>query len=173
MKIFRSGFLMFGLLFCLLLVGKFGKSEAQVAKKTKPSKTLLIFEKKPCFGFCPVYKADFKENGMVEVTYQQPAKPKAQTIFKLNSGEVKTLWSRGEKLGFFKMKPRYETLRTDFPVRELTLFKKNKPKTVNYTEGASPEFDAYLVDLAALIEGKINVNFGPPEKPQEPAQEKE
>lgn len=167
MKILRSGIFMFGLLFGLLLVGKFGKTEAQVNRKIKPAKILLVFEKMPCFGYCPVYKATFKENGLVEVTYQQPAKPKTQTSFKLSSDEVKSLWNRGEKLGFFKMKPRYETLRTDFPVREITLYKKNKPKTVNYSEGASPEFEAYLVDLAALVEGKINVNFGPPEKEQE------
>jgi hypothetical protein len=148
----------------LLLAGNASATtaETRLRSKTKPSKTLLIFEKKPCFGFCPVYKATFMKNGKVLVTYRQPGKEEASTSFTLPKGEVDIWWGRGAKLGFFKMKDRFDTQKTDWPEREITLYKKGKPKTVIYSEGGTSEFEAYLADLAALVEGKINVNFGPP-----------
>jgi len=157
---------MFTLLFTLLIIGKFSNTSAQIAKKASPAKTLLIFEKKPCYGFCPVYKAEFLSDGNVMVTAQPAAKPKEKISFKIPREEAQALRKRGEDLGFFKLKDKYETQITDFPVREITLYKNNKPKKVTYTQGGPEELDAYLNDLAQLVEKNLHVNFGPPEKDQ-------
>src|SRR5688572_15778601 len=164
MKQFRRGLVMFTLLFTLLIIGKYSNTSAQTSRESSPAKTLLIFEKKPCFGFCPVYKAEFLSDGNVMVTAQPAAKPKEKISFKISRKEAQELWKRGENLGFFKLKDNYETQKTDFPVREITLYKNNKPKKVTYTEGGPQELDAYLTDLAQLVEKNLDVKFGPPEE---------
>lgn len=163
MKIIRSEIFASALLFTLLLIGLYFNSTAQPQNSGiyKTEQPALIFEKKPCFGFCPVYKASFFANGKVEVTYTKSGENPQQTSFNLSKAEIKTLSDRAEKLGVFKMKDTYETLMTDFPVRELTVNFKNKTKTISYTEGASPEFETYLQDLAALVERNLNVDFKP------------
>ncbi|MFC5270424.1 DUF6438 domain-containing protein [Adhaeribacter terreus] len=164
MKQFRTGFVMFTLLFTLLIIGKNSNINAQSSRKHSPAKTLIVFEKKPCFGFCPVYRAEFMTDGNVLVTAQPAAKPKVKSTFRISRKEAQELWKRGEQLGFFKLKANYETLKTDFPVREITLYKNNKPKKVTYTEGGPQEFNTYLTDLAQLVEKNLDVNFGPPEE---------
>ena len=164
MKQFPTGFVMFTLLFTLLIIGKYGNTNAQTSKKSSPAKTLLIFEKKPCFGFCPVYKAEFLSDGHVLVTAQPAAKPKEKVNFRISRKEAQELWQRGEKLGFFNLKDKYESQKTDFPEREITLYKGNRPKKVIYTEGGPEELDVYLTDVAQLVEKNLNVKFGPPEE---------
>ncbi|MBK0404753.1 hypothetical protein I5M27_17295 [Adhaeribacter sp. BT258] len=164
MKQFRTGLVMFTLLFTLLIIGKNGNTSAQASRKQSPAKTLLIFEKKQCFGFCPVYRAEFKTDGNVLVTAQPPAKPKVQRTFRISRKEAQELWKRGEQLGFFQLKDNYESLIPDYPAREITLYKNNKPKKVTYTEGGPQALDAYLNDLAQLVEKNLDVNFGPPKE---------
>ncbi|HSI90587.1 MAG TPA: DUF6438 domain-containing protein [Adhaeribacter sp.] len=162
MKFISPGALTFCLLFTMLLLGRYGNTSARITEALQPAKTLLIFEKKPCFGFCPVYKAEFLSTGEVKVKYTRPYRPAQTETFRLSKDEVCELWTRGEKLGVFKMKNRYETLITDFQVRELTLFDKGGlPKNIYYTEGASPEFELYLRDLADLVERNLKVSFEP------------
>ena len=164
MKQFRTGFVMFTLLFTLLIIGKNSNINAQASKKQSPAKTLLIFEKKSCFGFCPVYRAEFKSDGQVIIMAQPAGKPQEKHSFRISRKEAQELWKRGEQLGFFKLKANYETLITDYPVREITLYKNNKPKKVTYTEGGPAELDAYLKNLAELVEKNLDVKFGPPEE---------
>ena len=166
MKLFRLQHLFFALLFPLVfiwLVPKFDSNSSLLSAAEK-DKTVLIFEKKPCYGFCPDYKAQFFSNGKVEVKYTKPGQEPKTTAFRLKKEEVKSLVKRGEATGFFQMKDRYESLIPDFPARELTMFRNGKPKKVSYTEGGSPEFESYLKDLAQLVESNLNVNFGPPKQ---------
>lgn len=166
MKTIRNELIQISILMSLLLAGMYqGLAAEQIQELNTPqTRPLLVFEKKPCFGFFPVYKATFQENGTVQVAYRQPGKPEAQKIFKLSKNEVKTLWLRGKNLGFFSLPEKFETQKTDFPVRELTLFGKGKSKKISYTEGGSTELEAYLQDLAQIVEANLQVNFGPPQE---------
>ena len=166
MKLVRSELFVSALLFTLLLIGmnfKF-KAQAQGYKPVKTVKPVIIFEKKPCFGFCPVYEAKFFANGTVTVIYTKAQQKPQKVKFKLTKAEIKTLVDRADDLNVFQMKDKYETLMTDFQVRELTVNKQFKSKTISYTEGASPEFEAYLSDLANLVERNLKVDFRPETK---------
>ena len=163
MKIVRSEVFASFLLFTLLLIGMNSKFnvQAQGYKPVKVEKPVIIFEKKPCFGFCPVYEAKFFANGTVTVIYTKAQQKPQKAKFKLTKAEIKTLTERAENLNIFLMKDKYETLKTDFQVRELTFNKQFKSKTISYSEGASPEFEVYLQELADLVESNIKVDFKP------------
>jgi len=163
MKIVRSEVFASFLLFTLLLIGMNSKFnvQAQGYKPVKVEKPVIVFEKKPCFGFCPVYEAKFFDNGTVTVTYTTAQQKPQKVKFKLAKAEIKMLEERADNLNVFQMQNKYETLKTDFQVRELTINKQFKSKTISYTEGASPEFETYLSDLADLVERNIKVDFKP------------
>lgn len=164
MKSFRMQHFLFALLFPLAffwVIPEF-KSEPKQTTTESKEKVVMIFEKKACYGFCPVYKATFYQSGKVKVAYTKPPQETGNATFELSKEEVKTLVNQARTLGFFQMKDRYETLISDFQVRELTLFQNGKPKKVIYTEGASPEFNQFLKDLAELVESNLNVDFRPP-----------
>jgi hypothetical protein len=163
MKIVRSEVFASALLFTLLLIGMNSRffANAQGYKPVKVEKPVIIFEKKPCFGFCPVYEAKFFANGNVLVTYTKAQEKPQKIKFKISKAEIKSLVERADDLNVFQMKDKYETLMTDFQVRELTVNKQFKSKTISYTEGASTEFESYLTDLAKLVESNINVDFRP------------
>ena len=163
MKIVRSEVFALALLFTLLLIGMNSKfnAQAQGYKPVKVEKPVIVFEKKPCFGFCPVYVAKFFGNGTVQVTYTKAQQEPQKVKFKLAKAEIKTLVERADNLNVFQMKSKYETLQTDYQVRELTINKQFKSKSISYTEGASPEFDVYLSDLADLVERNLKVDFKP------------
>jgi hypothetical protein len=108
-----------------------------------------------------VYEAKFFQNGTVTVIYTKAQQKPQKAKFKLTKAEVKSLEKRAEDLNIFQMKDKYETLQTDYQVRELTVNKQFKAKTISYTEGASPEFDTYLNDLADLVERNLHVDFKP------------
>jgi hypothetical protein len=166
MKIIRNELIQLSILMSLLLAGMYQGMAAEQINELLPiqPKPMLVFEKKPCFGFCPVYKATFLENGTVDVIYRQPGKAEAHKTFQLSKTEVKTLWQRGKNLGFFSLPEKFETQRTDFPVRELTMFEKGKSKKISYTEGGSAELETLMLDLAQIIEANLQVNFGPPKE---------
>ncbi len=166
MNFFRSGFFVASLLFTLLLAGLYSRIgvQAQGYKPVKVEKPVLVFEKKPCFGFCPVYEAKFFSNGNVLVTYTKPQQKAQKTNFKLAKTEIKALAERAEDLGVFQMKDKYETLKSDYQVRDFTYNKQFKSKTISYTEGGSLEFDTLLQDLASLVEQNIKVEFKPDQK---------
>lgn len=163
MTIFRSDFFASALLFTLLLIGMNAKfnAHAQGYKPVKVEKPVIIFEKKPCFGFCPVYEAKFFANGTVTVVYTKAQQKPQKVKFKLTKAEMKALEARADKLNVFLMKDKYETQITDYQVRELTVNKQFKSKHIVYTEGASEEFNTFLQDLASLVEKNLNVDFKP------------
>ena len=103
MKQYRTGLVMFTLLFTMLIIGRNSNINAQASRKPSPAKTLLVFEKKPCFGFCPVYRAQFMSDGNGVVMAQPPAKPQEKHSFRISRKEAQELWKRGEQLGFFKL----------------------------------------------------------------------
>lgn len=149
----------FWLITCAFILGIFisaAQAQTQKPKKEKPGKTVLIFEKKQCFGSCPVYTAEFFADGLVKVNGIKFVKKAGLSEFRLYPEEICNLYTEAQSLGFFSFPEKFETQITDYPQRELTLYKKNKPKRVVFAGDMPSEFQPYLKRLAELIEKQIN-----------------
>ena len=159
MKTTRSEWIITVLLFCLLLIALVARAAPVTQKNSakKPEKTVLIFERKPCYGFCPAYKAEFFASGLVLVTAMQHVKLAEQPEFRfqLPPAEIQQLAAQAKKSGFFAFPERIKTKATDIPARELTIFQKNKPKKVVFEE--TPESFKEVTDqLESTVESRIN-----------------
>jgi hypothetical protein len=138
MKTSRSELIITLLLFCLLIIGFVVRATPVENTKPgkKPGKTVLIYERKPCYGNCPAYKAEFYANGFVLVTGMQHVKlaDQPEYRFQLPPEEIQQFMANAQNEGFFTFPDRFKTQATDIPARELTILQKDKPKKVVFEE---------------------------------------
>lgn len=99
---------------------------------------VIDFRRTPCFGTCPIYRAQVWADGKVTFKGERFTEKVGMYSATIPAEEVSQLLSEAAQINFFAMDTLYVTGATDFPSQVLTLRDKGKTHTVR-TEGEGPK----------------------------------
>lgn len=120
----------------------------------------IFLERTPCFGTCPVYTVELREDGSVTYTGQRSVRVSGAHTWKIDPAAVRALAREMEKAGFFEMKDEYTALMTDMPTTFTTLTVGGRTKKIkDYVSGppALREIEA-RIDTVSGATGYIRLN---------------
>ncbi len=131
-------------------------ADSQPKTESKMSQPVITFEKSPCFGTCPTYKAEIYENGTIDFTGTRFVKLVGN--FKINIGEdwVKDTRKKAFEIGFMEMEEKYDGNVTDLPSTHTMINYKGTSKKVTARYNIPNELKDFNTsihnDIMALID---------------------
>ena len=146
---------------CLLVLAFALPAAAQTAprpgkrKPAAPAPPVLVFERTPCEGTCPVYTARIFADGRVAYQGQYAVPVLGQRTLHLPTATVAQLLAEAQRLHFEQFKERYAGTATDMPSTVVTVHRPGQPaKTVSAEAGVPlpQKLEAYLAYLGKRID---------------------
>ncbi|MEJ8803783.1 DUF6438 domain-containing protein [Pontibacter sp. H249] len=138
------------LLVSLVLSSCAGKGNAQTENKSQVALPLLQFQKAPCYGPCPAYEANIRDDGSISlISWGNIAVPEDDTVQLLMSEpELQQLKKAMADLQYTSLKDAYLSNWTDRPSSYLTFYQDGKEvKRVKHQEGGPENLVALLNSL--------------------------
>ncbi|MBX2892521.1 MAG: hypothetical protein KF734_16460 [Saprospiraceae bacterium] len=128
---------------------------------------LLSLETGPCFGFCPVFKLDALDNGLVRYEGIQFVEKEGRDSFRLTKEELKQLKTKTQEVNLWQYPDQIQTDVVDAPFATLTAYNRDKSKSVRGSiDRPTPllQLEDLLKDLAEAhgIQVKRGVNPNSP-----------
>ncbi|ALD20371.1 DUF6438 domain-containing protein [Hymenobacter sp. DG25A] len=118
-----------------------------VAPKTQASAKLpiLIFEKTPCFGRCPAYKATVYRNGRLSYEGLSNVPLLGQHELQLPAATVNHILKEAQRIGFARLQGVYSQNTSDLPSTYISILQPDcNLKEVRVEEGAPEELNKLL-----------------------------
>ncbi|TYZ06015.1 hypothetical protein FY528_19830 [Hymenobacter lutimineralis] len=125
---------------------------AQLTAVQQTAEPVLLFEKTPCFGPCPVYKATIYADGRVQYEGEQNVPLIGKHALRLPADTVTYIRRQAESMGFGSLRSAYSQNVTDLPSTYLTLRQPDGSLKEVRVEGGAP---AELEKLLAYIHRHI------------------
>ena len=120
----------------------------------------ISLERTPCFGSCPAYTVELREDGSVTYTGGSSVRVAGVHRWKIDAAAVRALARDMEKAGFFEMKDEYTAPMTDMPTTFTTLTVGSRTKKIrDYFSGppALREIEA-KIDAVSGAKGYVRLN---------------
>jgi hypothetical protein len=133
----------------LLFISLTLMSAEKCKKKSSGGDTsnLIGLETGPCFGYCPVFKLDVLNNGLVRYEGLRFVEKEGQDSFKLTETELKQLKTKVKEVNLWQYPDMIKTDVVDAPFATLTAYEAGKSKRVR----GSIDRPAPLLELEGLL----------------------
>lgn len=125
---------------------------APLAADQQTAEPVLLFEKTPCFGPCPVYKATIYADGRVQYQGEQNVPLVGKHTLRLPADTVTYIRREAERMNFGSLRGSYSQNATDLPSTYLTVRQPDGSLKEVRVEGGAP---AELEKLLAYIHRQI------------------
>jgi hypothetical protein len=121
-------------------------------KPVDPNAPILEFEKTPCFGSCPVYKAQVFKDGYVKFDGTYNVKAIGPNEFRFPKDTLNNLLTYFREVNLFQYDTTYMSGATDLPSTVITFRDQGKEKRIK-TEGEGPaDMERLLFKTDQLIQ---------------------
>jgi len=161
MKVTRTTFIISaGIALAVLLLSCNRKTTATLSDyknfSAENQEEIASFRKTGCFGFCPIYRVYFYENGQAVYIGNMNVEKEGKHFGFYNKREFKRLVRKAEKNGFFMMADVYPTEEKEF-LPDLsntitTIIKGKKNKTVTHNHSGPEKLKEIESKFAELID---------------------
>lgn len=129
-----------------------GCRNAAASDTVQASQPLLLFQKTPCYGFCPAYDATIYEDGSITYIGYRNAPIEDTLQLCLTSGQLQQLKTSMDSLNYASLQSAYLSQRTDQPSTYFTFYQNGREvKRIKHQEGGPPE----LLQFQDMIEGMV------------------
>lgn len=108
---------------------------------------LVSLETGPCFGFCPVFKLEVPNNGLVRYEGKKFVEKEGRDSFQLTGAELRQLKDKIKSVNLWQYPDMIKTDVVDAPFATLTAYEADKSKTVR----GSIDRPAPLLELEGLL----------------------
>ncbi|MDJ0366386.1 DUF6438 domain-containing protein [Hymenobacter sp. H14-R3] len=123
---------------------------AAVPKEAAP---VLVFQRTPCNGTCPVYTATVFADGRVEYDGQRFVKFLGKQTLSLPVATINDILAEAKRINFSQFDERYSGLTVDLPAAIITVQPVGQPRhAVLAEEGFPPSLKAYIDYVGARID---------------------
>lgn len=119
----------------------------------------IFMERTACYGTCPVYSVELRENGSVTYTGRASVRISGSHTWKIDPSAVRALARDMETAGFFDWKDEYTAPVMDLPTTYVTLIAGGRTKKIKDHLGAPPalkEIEA-RIDNVSGARGYVSV----------------
>ncbi len=160
-------------LFLYLLLGALAFpacAQRQQPRKAKPgaaaaavaptaSEPVLVYQRTPCNGRCPVYTASIFANGRVEYDGQRYVALLGKHTLSLPPATVAAMLAEARRIGFAKLAERYTGNTADLPATIITVHPAGKPLHAVYAaENIPASLQGYIDYLNSRIDPLSGTN---------------
>jgi hypothetical protein len=125
----------------------------------KPPEPVLIYQRTPCYGRCPVYTATIFADGRVEYDGQRYVPLLGKHTLSLPPATVAALLAEAKRIGFDKLAERYVGNTSDLPASIITVHPAGQPLHAVYAaEGIPANLQGYINYLNGRLDPLAGVN---------------
>lgn len=138
-------------------------AQRKMSRKAKPAKTaattpktqepVLVYQRTPCFGRCPVYTATIFADGRVEYDGQRFVPLLGKHILSLPPATVAALLAEARRINFAELAERYVGNTSDLPATIITVHPAGQPLHAVY---ASENIPASLQGYIDYLNGRLD-----------------
>ena len=129
------------------------------ATKTTPPTPVLIYQRTPCNGRCPVYTATIFANGRVEYDGQRYVPLLGKHTLSLPPATVAAMLAEAKRINFDKLAERYVGNTSDLPASIITVHPAGQPLHAVYaSEDIPADLQGYITYLNTRLDPLANVN---------------
>jgi hypothetical protein len=126
---------------------------SKVVKATQTQEPVLVFQRTPCNGTCPVYTANIFADGRVEYDGQRFVGLLGKHTLSLPVVTVNELLAEAKRINFGKFQERYSGNTSDLPANIITVHPAGQPRKAVYAEENVP---ADLQQYIKLLHSKLD-----------------
>ena len=117
----------------------------KAAAEAQTATPVLTFERTPCFGRCPAYRAQVFADGRVAYTGHKDVRVLGEKEFQLSAAAVAEMQRQAKAIHFEKLQDKYSQYTTDLPSTIVAVLQPDgQLKTVVVEEGAPDELMGFL-----------------------------
>ena len=129
------------------------------ATKTTPPEAVLVYQRTPCNGRCPVYTATIFADGRVEYDGQRHVPLLGKHTLSLPPATVATMLAEAKRISFDKLAERYVGNTSDLPATIITVHPAGQPLHAVYaSEGIPASLQGYLNYLNGRLDPLAGIN---------------
>jgi hypothetical protein len=126
---------------------------ATAATRTTPPEPVLIYQRTPCNGRCPVYTANIFADGRVEYDGQRYVPLLGKHTLSLPPATVAALLAEAQRINFDKLAERYAGNTSDLPATIITVHPAGRPLHAVYAaEGIPASLQGYINYLNSRLD---------------------
>ena len=136
-------------------------SAPAAAQDKDPAGPIRIqLERTACFGTCPAYRVEIREDGTVTYAGRDHVRVSGERTWTIDPEAVRGLAREMERAGFFEMKDSYTGGMTDLPTTYTTLTSGGRTKKIRDYYGAPPELKEIeaRIDVVSGAKGYISID---------------
>jgi len=132
---------------------------ATAATKATPPEPVLIYQRTPCNGRCPVYTATVFADGRVEYDGQRHVPLLGKHTLGLPPATVAALLAEARRINFDKLAERYAGNTSDLPATIITVHPAGRPLHAVYAaEGIPASLQGYINYLNGRLDPLAGIN---------------
>jgi hypothetical protein len=129
------------------------------ATKATPPAPVLIYQRTPCNGRCPVYTANIFADGRVEYDGQRFVPLLGKHTLSLPPATVAAMLAEAKRINFDKLTERYAGNTSDLPASIITVHPAGQPLHAVYaTEGIPASLQGYINYLNGRLDPLAGIN---------------
>jgi hypothetical protein len=135
------------------------KATATAATKSMPPEPVLVYQRTPCNGRCPVYTATIFADGRVEYDGQRYVPLLGKHTLSLPPATVAAMLAEAKRINFDKLAERYVGNTSDLPATIVTVHPAGQPLHAVYAaEGIPENLRSYLTYLSGRLDPLADAN---------------
>ena len=128
-------------------------ASSKTTTPAQPQEPVLVFQRTPCNGTCPVYTANVFADGRVEYDGQRFVGLLGKHTLSLPVATVNELLAEAKRINFSKFQERYSGNTSDLPANIVTVHPLGQPRKAVYAEENVP---ADLQGYIKLLHSKLD-----------------
>jgi hypothetical protein len=135
------------------------KAVTTITNTPRQQEPVLIFQRTPCYGRCPVYTASIFADGRVEYDGQRFVPLLDKHTLSLPTTTVAEMLAEAKRIDFSKLAERYVGNTSDLPATVITVHPAGQPLHAVYASEDIPEnLQGYINYLTARLDPLAGVN---------------
>ena len=120
---------------------------------TAPTDTVLVFQRTPCHGTCPIYTATIFRNGKVAYTGEQFVPLSGSHELQLDPATVTAMLAEARRINFNQLAPSYTANVSDLPSTIITVYQPGQQRHRVLAEAGIPApLQGYITYLKSKID---------------------
>jgi hypothetical protein len=132
---------------------------ATATTKATPPEPVLVYQRTPCNGRCPVYTANIFADGRVEYDGQRFVPLLGKHTLSLPPATVVALLAEAKRINFDKLAERYAGNTSDLPATIITVHPAGRPLHAVYaSEGIPADLQNYINYLNTRLDPLASIN---------------
>lgn len=132
---------------------------AATATKARPAEPVLVYQRTPCNGRCPVYTATIFADGRVEYDGQRYVPLLGKHTLSLPPATVAAMLAEARRINFGQLAERYVGNTSDLPATIVTVHPAGRPLHAVYaSEGIPTDLQEYIKYLNTHLDPLAGVN---------------